>query len=56
MSPFLNITNGVTTIVGQLLPCNVPTDQWNTASIGPRGGRLDIGPHTPVIPSGALRS
>ena len=52
----LNITNGVTTLVGQLLPCDVPTDQWNTASIGPRGGRLDIGPHTLVIPTGALRS
>lgn len=52
----LNITNGVATLVGQLLPCNVPTDQWNTASIGPRGGRLDIGLHTLVIPSGALRS
>jgi len=52
----LNVTNGVTTLLGNLLPCNVSTDQWNTASIGPEGGRLNVGPHTLVIPRGALRS
>ena len=52
----LNVTNGITTLVGNLLPCNVATDQWNTASIGPDGGRLNVGPHTLVIPRGALRS
>jgi hypothetical protein len=50
----LNVTNGVTTLVGDLLPCSVSTDQWNTASIGPNGGRLNIGPHSLVIPKGAL--
>ena len=52
----LNVTNGITTLIGDLLPCNVTTDQWNTASIGPEGGRLNVGPHTLVIPRGALRS
>lgn len=52
----LNVTNGITTLLGDLLPCNVSTDQWNTASIGPEGGRLNVGPHTLVIPRGALRS
>ena len=48
----LNVTNGVTTLVGDLLPCAVTTDQWNTASIGPKGGRLNVGPHSLVIPAG----
>jgi hypothetical protein len=52
----LNITNGVTTLLGDLLPCNVTTDQWNTANIGPDGGRVNIGPHSLVIPRGALRT
>lgn len=52
----LNVTNGVLTLVGNLLPCTVPTDQWNTASIGPKGGRLNVGPHQLVIPQGALRN
>jgi hypothetical protein len=50
----LNVTNGVTTLIGDLLPCSVTTDQWNTASIGPNGGRLNVGPHSLVIPRGAL--
>lgn len=52
----LNLTNGLTTLIGDLLPCNVTTDQWNTANIGPDGGRLNVGPHSLVIPRGALRS
>jgi hypothetical protein len=52
----LNVTNGVATLLGDLLPCNVTTDQWNSASIGPAGGRLNIGPHSLVIPRGALRT
>jgi hypothetical protein len=48
------VTNGVTTLLGDLLPCNVTSEQWNTASIGPRGGTLEIGPHQLVIPAGAL--
>jgi hypothetical protein len=52
----LNLTNGLTTLIGDLLPCNVTTDQWNTANIGPEGGRLNVGPHSLVIPRGALRS
>lgn len=32
------------------------TEQWNTANIGPKGGRLNVGPHTLVIPPGVLRS
>lgn len=51
-----SVTNGLTTLLGDLLPCDVATDQWNTASIGPKGGRLNVGPHTLVIPRGALRS
>ncbi|HEV7706368.1 MAG TPA: hypothetical protein VGO46_18875 [Gemmatimonadaceae bacterium] len=51
----LNVTNGVTTLVGDLLPCAVTTEQWNTASIGPKGGRLNVGPHSLVIPAGALQ-
>jgi hypothetical protein len=50
----LNVTNGVTTFVGELLPCSVTTEQWNTANIGPNGGRLNVGPHSLVIPRGAL--
>ena len=50
----LNVTNGVTTLIGDLLPCAVTTDQWNTANIGPNGGRLNVGPHSLVIPRGAL--
>jgi hypothetical protein len=50
----LNVTNGVTTLIGDLLPCAVSTEQWNTASIGPNGGRLNVGPHSLVIPRGAL--
>ena len=50
----LNVTNGVTTLIGDLLPCSVTTDQWNTANIGPNGGRLNVGPHSLVIPRGAL--
>ena len=46
----LNVTNGVTTLIGDLLPCAVTTDQWNTANIGPNGGRLNVGPHSLVIP------
>lgn len=53
----LNLTNGLTTLVSDLLlPCNVTTEQWNTANIGPEGGRLDVGPHSLVIPRGALKS
>lgn len=52
----LNLTNGLTTLIGDLLPCNVTTDQWNTANIGPEGGRLNVGPHSLVIPRGALHS
>jgi hypothetical protein len=48
------VTNGIGTLVGNLLPCNVTTEQSNTASIGPAGGRLDVGPHSLVIPRGAL--
>jgi len=50
----LNVTNGVTTLIGDLLPCSVTTDQWNTANIGPNGGRLNVGPHSLVFPRGAL--
>jgi hypothetical protein len=50
----LNVTNGVTTLIGDLLPCSVTTDQWNTANIGPNGGRLNVGKHSLVIPRGAL--
>ncbi|MDQ2766451.1 MAG: hypothetical protein M3Y30_04775 [Gemmatimonadota bacterium] len=46
----------MTTLIGDLLPCSVPTEQWNTASIGPKGGRLNVGPHQLVIPAGALHS
>ena len=48
------ITNGIGTLLGDLLPCNVTTEQWNTANIGPAGGRLNVGPHSLVIPRGAL--
>jgi hypothetical protein len=48
------VTNGVGTLLGDLLPCVVTTEQWNTATIGPAGGKLDVGPHTLVIPRGAL--
>jgi len=50
----LNITNGLTTLVGSLLPCSITTDYYNTATIGPSGGRLNVGPHSLVIPAGAL--
>jgi hypothetical protein len=49
------LLNGVTTLVGNLLlPCNVTTDQWNSAWIGPNGGKLSVGNHQLVVPRGAL--
>lgn len=39
-----------------LLPCNVTTTTTATKTIGPDGGTLTVGPHTLVIPAGALAS
>lgn len=37
-----------------LLPCNPLPESTATATIGPAGGTLQVGPHTLTVPAGAL--
>lgn len=50
----LGLTNVVTSLVDNLLVCTLQTEQQASAIIGPSGGSLSFGPHSLVIPAGAL--
>lgn len=41
-------------VVEALLPCNVTTTSTATQTIGPYGGVLIVGPHSLIVPPGAL--
>ena len=44
-------TSGAT---GTLLGCASREAQYGSATVGPQGGELDVGPHRVIIPAGAL--
>lgn len=48
-------TKIVTSLVDNLLVCTLQLPQENSATIGPNGGKIAFGPHSLVIPRGALR-
>ena len=49
-----DVVDVVGSITGNLLSCNVSTTYTATKWIGPSGGYLTVGPHTFVVPRGAL--
>jgi hypothetical protein len=52
----LGVTKIVTNLVDNLLVCTLQLPQQNSATIGPNGGKLSFGPHSLVIPKGALHA
>lgn len=50
------VLGGVTNLVGSLLTCSPLPFDADSARIGPNGGTLSMGPHSLVIPKGALTS
>ena len=50
------VTGTLGGVTGGLLACNVQTTTYGSQWIGPSGGVLRVGPHTLVVPRGALSS
>lgn len=51
----LGVTKGVTDLLGDLLVCTLQPENQNSATIGPNGGTINFGPHSLVVPKGALK-
>jgi len=52
----LGVTKGVTNLLDNLLVCTLQPENRSSAIIGPNGGTIKFGPHSLVIPKGALQS
>ena len=50
------VTSTVGGVTGGLISCNVTQTTYGSAWVGPSGGIVRVGPHTLVIPRGALKS
>ena len=59
-TPNQDLISDVTGVLGKtlhgLLPCPVTKSSSSSASIGPAGGILRVGPHSLIVPQGALAS
>src|SRR5262245_29976675 len=51
-----DLVGTTTQLVGNLLVCRPLPFDSDSAAIGPAGGALQMGPHTLIIPRGALSS